>query len=117
MPFDPELLDAMPDTISHEPFTGRDAAGNETYGPKVDGIRCNLTRRKSRGSRPGSPSNVGGKDPAPSGSIILAPRGVQPHDRITLANGDNVYVQSSEVFGDPDEPGTDYIEQFDYIER
>lgn len=115
MPFDTELLEAMPDTIGHAPFLGRDTNGNPTYGSVVTGIRANVTRTQTRGRRPLAPENQKGKNPSPAGSIIVAPRGVKPNDKIILPSGAEAFVAEVTTYGDPDVPGDDYIEEFDYV--
>lgn len=114
MPFDPGLLVAMPDTITVELPTGRDAAGNATYAAPVANVRANVVRRKTRGSKPAAPDNKEGKRPSNDGQVIVAPMGLVPDARLTLPSG-TAYVSTVETYGDPYAPGTDYIQVADYV--
>lgn len=89
--FDPELLEVMPDVITVEPYNGLDAWGNPQYGVPVSGVRVNWEPTVVRGVPVGKDAKIG-DTPYSQGTLYAQPAALKPRDKVTLPDGDVVYI-------------------------
>ncbi len=106
MPWDAEFEELMPDQVTWQPRTGRDAYGRDTYGT-AQTVKCRIVRR------PRMVRGPEGREEVSSTTIYVAGvKGIKIDDKITLPNwvaGDD-QPDILSVFTYPDEDGPYYEE-------
>lgn len=106
----------MPDTISVERFTGRDAHGNATYAAPTT-VRANVSVTVTRGDTGDQAAQEGGPISI-EGTVICLPIGITPYDRITLPFvTEKVYASNVTVHRDPLNPGVTWVEELTFQEE
>lgn len=90
-----DFLDLMPDTVTVEPFAGRDGYGKPTYGAPVQ-VRARVSYK------PQIVHGTDGKEVVARGAVWLASvsTDVSTEDRLTLPGGEAVRIVSVEKHSD-----------------
>lgn len=99
-----DLLELMPDTITVEPYTGKDAHGNEVYGTPFT-VRANVQSTIRRGTT-GDQEGTYGPPETVTGTVICIASGITPRDKITLPGiSEPKYADDVTVWRDAPESG------------
>lgn len=111
---DPELLEAMPDTITLYRKGDPDAAGNDTWSETGEDIRANVAVQL-RDGQPSLSEGMSGHRAPFVGTIIFPTANVVPGDKIVVL-GHTAFVGDVETFRDPEGPA-DYVQQITFDEE
>jgi hypothetical protein len=107
---DPELAELLTPGFSYEPYTGRDAFGNKTYGAAVAFSGHYEAKVRRMGSTTSPATDETDAEVVETGSLIVEVMNMQPGGRVTVPGVPprTLYVASVET--ESDEIGPYYQE-------
>lgn len=107
---DAELYELLTPGFTYQPFTGRDAFGNKTYGPVVNFSGHYEAKVRRMGSTTSPATDETDKEVVETGTLITEVMGMEPGGKVTVpgAPARTLFVASVET--ESDEIGPYYQE-------